>query len=227
MLPAIRILYVEDDINLSFVTKDNLELAGFSVRHCTSGAEGWLAFGREPFDLCLLDVMLPPPDGFALATQIRQVNPQVPILFLSALADKDNRLRGLRLGADDYLTKPFSMEELLLKIEVFLRRSGKVGRGPVGQVLGLFRVDPANLLLLGPGPPQALTPREAAVLTYLLDRRGAVVRRDELLRAIWGDDDYFMGRSLDVFISRLRKYLLADPAVGIENLHGVGFRLVG
>ena len=118
-----RILYFEDDINLSFVTRDNLEAACFAVHHCTSGAEGWAAFQAEPFDLCLLDVMFPQTDGFTLARQIRAVNPNIPILFLSARADRADRLTGLRLGADDYLTKPFSIDELLLKIDMFLKRS--------------------------------------------------------------------------------------------------------
>lgn len=234
--PNARILFVEDDVNLGFVIRDTLENVPFSVIHCTTGADAWAAFRAGSFDLCLLDVMLQPPpapstDGFALARQIRSVDAHVPILFLSALADKDNRLQGLRLGADDYLSKPFSIEELILKINVFLRRSPGVSpplsvgaaAGPGGLML-----DRHNLTLRvngqpPGGPAQILTHREADVLAYLLDRPNTLVRRDELLRAIWGDDDYFMGRSLDVFISRLRKRLANDPAVRIENVHGVGF----
>ena len=236
--PNARILFVEDDVNLGFVIRDTLENVPFSVTHCTTGADAWAAFRAGDFDLCLLDVMLQSPpttstDGFALARQIRTVDAHVPILFLSALADKDNRLQGLRLGADDYMAKPFSIEELILKIKVFLKRSpAPSARLPVnaaGQP-GTLILDRHNLTLRvnghsSGGPAQTLTHREADVLAYLLDRPNTLVRRDELLRAVWGDDDYFMGRSLDVFISRLRKRLADAPAVRIENVHGVGFVL--
>lgn len=237
MTPA-RILFVEDDVNLGFVIRDTLENVPFSVTHCTTGADAWAAFRAGGFDLCLLDVMLQSPpttstDGFALARQIRTVDTHIPILFLSALADKDNRLQGLRLGADDYLTKPFSIEELILKINVFLKRSpASSARLPVNAARqsGTLVLDRHNLTLHvnghpPGGPAQTLTHREADVLAYLLDRPNTLVRRDELLRAVWGDDDYFMGRSLDVFISRLRKRIADAPAVRIENVHGVGFVL--
>lgn len=234
MITRARILYVEDDINLSFVTRDNLEAASLTVQHHTNGADGWAAFQAESFDLCLLDVMLPHTDGFALARQIRAVNSDVPILFLSARTDRADRLTGLRLGADDYLTKPFSIDELLLKIDVFLKRSRATTPADVPQVrvaplhpeLGTYLFDSGNLTLQRADKVDLLTQREADVLTFLLARPNAVIRRDELLRTIWGDDDYFMGRSLDVFISRLRKRLAADPAVRIDSVHGVGFRLV-
>ncbi|WP_128544614.1 response regulator transcription factor [Larkinella soli] len=222
------ILYVEDDVNLGFVTKDNLELARFQVVHCSNGAEAWEVFRQQPFDLCILDVMLPLSDGFTLARQIRQVDPNVPILFLSARADRDDRLQGLRLGADDYLTKPFSIEELILKINVFLRRSRSQPSAPADPsvVLGAYRFNFRDLTLGFGEDRQTLTYREAEVLKYLLERPNRLVRRDEILKAIWGDDDYFMGRSLDVFISRLRKRLGRDESIRIENLHGIGFRLL-
>lgn len=233
MTPA-RILFVEDDLNLGFVIRDTLQNVPFAVTHCTTSMNAWAVFRPGGFDLCLLDVMLQPPpvalaDGFALARQIRAVDAHIPILFLSALADKDSRLQGLRLGADDYLTKPFSIDELILKIKVFLRRSPAVTTQPPAGP-GALVLDRHNLTLhlnkQPPGsPPQTLTHREADVLAYLLDRPNTLVRRDELLRAVWGDDDYFMGRSLDVFISRLRKRLAHTPAVRIENVHGVGFVL--
>lgn len=231
-MPKAHILYVEDDINLSFVTKDNLEMAQYTVTHCTTGTEAQTLYRPGKFDVCLLDVMLPQCDGFAVARHIRQQDPHVPILFLSALADKDNRLHGLRLGADDYLGKPFSVEELLLKIDVFLRRSASLPLANTGvqttdgsKQLGLYRFSPTDWSLHFEQQKQTLTQREAEVLAYLIDRPNTLVRRDDILRAIWGDDDYFMGRSLDVFISRLRKRLASDPAIRIENLHGVGFRL--
>ncbi|GAB3916231.1 response regulator transcription factor [Larkinella terrae] len=222
------ILYVEDDVNLSFVTKDNLELAHFQVVHCTNGTDAWQVFGQHPFDLCILDVMLPQTDGFALARQIRQVDPDIPILFLSALADKENRLHGLRLGADDYLTKPFSIEELLLKMAVFLRRSKSqtLVSEPTSQWIGSYQFNFQNLTLQKDGHFQTLTHREAEVLNYLIARPNLLIRRDEILKTIWGSNDYFMGRSLDVFISRLRKRLSQDASIKIENLHGIGFRLL-
>ena len=221
-LATAHILFVEDDVNLGFVVRDTLENVSFTVTHCINGSDAWSTFQAGQFDLCLLDVMLPQTDGFTLARQIRALNPQIPILFLSALADKDNRLEGLRLGADDYLTKPFSIEELILKINVFLRRTGSPAKNPSLAVSPLNR---QNLTLCVNGQTQMLTNREADVLAYLLDRPETLVRRDELLRAIWGDDDYFMGRSLDVFISRLRKRLAKSPTLRIENVHGVGFIL--
>lgn len=243
-----RILFVEDDVNLGFVIRDNLERASFAVTHCTTGPDAWLAFQAGPFDLCVLDVMLAQPvqrgisqpddpaaltDGFALARQIRRVNADVPILFLSALADRDDRLHGLRLGADDYIVKPFSIDELILKIEVFLRRTRLVspvfGAGNLEAVTAPdastsgTRLNHPNLTLHLNGRAQTLTHREADVLAYLMNRPNTLIRRDELLRAVWGDDDYFMGRSLDVFISRLRKRLADDPTLRIDNVHGVGF----
>ncbi|MCY7359032.1 MAG: response regulator transcription factor [Rudanella sp.] len=229
------ILYVEDDVNLGFVTKDNLEMSGFAVTHCLTGNEALDCFEPGRFDLCLLDVMLPQTDGFALARHMRSLDTHVPILFLSALNSKDDRLQGLRLGADDYLTKPFSIEELVLKIEVFLKRSAhnRPQPAPIAPVLpitqslpvGSYQFDPVNGQLHRSGLTQTLTQREAEVLAYLLARPNTLVRRDDILRAIWGDNDYFMGRSLDVFISRLRKRLADDLTVQIESRHGVGFVL--
>lgn len=216
-----HILFVEDDVNLGFVIRDTLENVPFQVTHCTTGPDAWAAFQAGSFDVCLLDVMLPQSDGFTLARQIRAVNTQVPILFLSALANKDDRLQGLRLGADDYLTKPFSIEELILKINVFLRRTSTTNHQSSSHTV----LNRQNLTLTIHGQTQTLTHREADVIAYLLDRPNTLVRRDELLRAVWGDDDYFMGRSLDVFISRLRKRIAQDPTIRIENVHGVGFVL--
>ncbi|TAF97942.1 MAG: DNA-binding response regulator [Runella slithyformis] len=225
-----RILYVEDDPNLSFVTKDNLELNHYEIVHCPDGQLAWGAFQAQHFDACVLDVMLPLVDGFTLAKQIRAINPDVPILFLTARSLQEDKIQGLRLGGDDYLTKPFSMEELILRIEVFLRRSRteqSVSSSQTASTLaiGTYTFNFYKLQLLYKGSVQNLTFREAEVLRYLAERPDQIVRREELLKAIWGDDDYFMGRSLDVFISRLRKYLSQDPTLKIEGIHGVGFRL--
>ena len=223
-----RILYVEDDPNLGFAIKDNLEAHDYDIVHCTDGQEGWETFQKAHVDICVLDVMLPKMDGFTLAGKIREVDPQVPILFLTGRALLDDRLHGLRLGADDYITKPFSMQELILRIEVFLRRSQPGTPLPTDakpQRVGKYSFDFQKLALTLNGTTHTLTFREAEVMKYLAERPNEVIRREELLKAIWGDDDYFMGRSLDVFISRLRKYLSGDPAIRIDNVHGVGFRI--
>jgi len=225
-----RILYVEDDPNLGFATKDNLAANDYDISHCIDGQEGWETFRKEHFDICVLDVMLPEMDGFTLAEKIREVDQQVPILFLTARALLDDRLHGLRLGADDYITKPFSIQELILRIEVFLRRSQQgtpaaAEDNQVPQRVGKYTFDFQKLTLSLNGTAHTLTFREAEVMQYLAERPNEVIKREDLLKAIWGDDDYFMGRSLDVFISRLRKYLSNDPAIRIDNVHGVGFRI--
>ncbi|HEV7349458.1 response regulator transcription factor [Telluribacter sp.] len=224
-----RILYVEDDPNLAFATKDNLEAYEYEVTHCMDGHQGWEAFRQDHFDLCILDVMLPQMDGFTLAQQIREADEEVPILFLSARSLQEDKLRGFQLGADDYITKPFSIHELMLRIEVFLRRSkkGRTGHSVTNdpQHIGNYTFDFKKLLLLNNHVSHTLTFREAEVLKYLADRRGQVIKREELLTAIWGTDDYFKGRSLDVFLSRIRKYLAADPTIRLDNIHGVGFRM--
>jgi DNA-binding response OmpR family regulator len=225
----IKILFAEDDLSLGFVTKDNLELQGYEVRHCENGQIAWETFQKENFDICILDVMLPKLDGFNLAKQIRAVNQDIPILFLTAKSLKEDKLTGLRIGADDYITKPFSIEELVLKIEVFLKRSKVVSSEKNNNTtfyLGNYIFDYANLTLIHDQEKQQLTQREADVLNYFCQNSGKVLRRDEILMHIWGDDDYFIGRSLDVFISRLRKYLKNDPRISIENIHSVGFKML-
>jgi len=223
-----KILYVEDDPNLAFATIDNLEQYDYEIVHAQDGVEALEIFGKEHFDICVLDIMLPKMDGFTLAENIRKADSQVPILFLTARALQEDKIKGLKLGADDYVTKPFSIEELKLRIDVFLRRS-KTDKPAVVKAdsnkVGNYTFDFQKLTLALNGNSQSLTFREAEVLKYLADRPDQVIRRDDLLKAIWGDDDYFMGRSLDVFISRLRKYLAADPDIKIDNIHGVGFRM--
>ena len=233
-----HLLYVEDDESLSFVTRDHLELSDFRVTHCADGqaaTELLAGSGKLDFDLCLLDVMLPGVDGFELARRIRGRDQDVPILFLTAKSLKEDRLDGLRLGADDYITKPFSIEELILKIEVFLRRNRVRPATPAFDPnrIGRFVFDPTNFLLTYADPERAeageqrrLTRREAELLRLLSQHRNRVIERGEILEKIWGENDYFLGRSLDVFISRLRKYLREDAGVRIENIHGVGFSLV-
>ncbi len=218
-----HLLYVEDDESLSFVTRDHLEMHGYRVTHIANGAKVMASFAAEEYDLCLLDVMLPEIDGFELAREIRRRDTQIPILFLTAKSMKEDRLQGLRLGADDYITKPFSIEELILKIEVFLRRTGgTVPRAQLHQI-GQYTFDYGDLSLSYKSDTRRLTQKEADLLRYLNDNRNRVVKRAEILEQLWGENDYFLGRSLDVFISRLRKYLREDEDLRIENIHGVGF----
>ncbi len=222
-----QILYVEDDETLGFVTRDNLELQGYQITHCEDGKKGLTAFQAEQYDLCILDVMLPEMDGFTLAEEIRKKNQDIPIIFLTAKSLKEDKLHGLKLGGDDYLTKPFSIEELILKIEVFLRRN-KITVAPTPlQIyeIGTYQFDHSNLLLSTEGFEKTLTQKEADLLAYFIQHKNQVLKRSQILEQLWGEDDYFMGRSLDVFISRLRKYLKQDESLKIENIHGVGFKM--
>lgn len=222
-----KILYVEDDATLAFLTKDNLEQHQYHVQHCSDGEMALEYFRKESFDLCLLDIMLPKKDGFELAEAIRKINTHIPIIFLSAKTLKEDRIKGLRLGADDYLVKPFSIEELLLKIEVFLQRSRKSTQTKKEQYhLGKYAFDTKNYLLWNSTEKIKLTQREAELLKYFLDHKNVILKREEILKALWGNDDYFMGRSLDVFISRLRKILIHQNNITIENIHGIGFRFM-
>lgn len=229
MSEKIKILYVEDDITLSFVTRDNLQLYGYTIDYCEDGVEGLKLFKENHYDLCILDVMLPRMDGYELALKIRKINQDIPIIFLTAKSRSEDKIHGLRIGADDYITKPFSIEELVLKIEVFLRRSGlrKKTDELTGECkLGHFVFDIGNHVLQGPEKKKQLTHREAELLAAFCRNPDTIIKRDDLLIKIWGDDHYFASRSLDVFISRLRKYLKNDPTLKIENIHNVGYRLV-
>ncbi len=228
LIPKMKahLLYVEDDASLGFVTRDNLELQGYRITHCTDGKQALEVFQKEKFDLCILDVMLPEVDGFTVAKEIRKFNTEIPIIFLTAKSLKEDKIQGLKLGGDDYITKPFSIEELILKIEVFLRRS-KIGASPAPSKyrLGIYEFDYPNLALSANGNTETLTQREADLLKLFLEQPNQVIKRSEILEKLWGEDDYFLGRSLDVFISRLRKYLNQDENLKIENIHSVGFRL--
>jgi DNA-binding response OmpR family regulator len=221
-----RILLVEDDPSLGFVIKDNLIIKGYDVTLCQDGEEGERSFHAHTFNLCIFDVMLPKKDGFTLARNVREKNKNIPILFLSAKAMKEDKLEGFQTGADDYITKPFSLEELFCRIEVFLCRSNKsLPHDERFFRIGQYQFDHTNLLLTGSDSEKSLTQKEADVLKLLYLNRERVLKREEILKQVWGDDDYFMGRSMDVFISKLRKYLKDDPHVQIVNYHGIGFKL--
>lgn len=220
-----KILLVEDDPSLGFVIKDNLSMKGYEVTLCIDGVEGENAFNNNFFHLCIFDVMLPKKDGFSLARSVREKNKEIPILFLTAKAMVEDKLTGFQTGADDYITKPFSLEELLYRIEVFLRRTVREVKNDKIFQVGLYEFDPFNLVLKNSASQKTLTQKEAEVLKLLYKNRDRVLKREEILNQVWGNDDYFMGRSMDVFISKLRKYLKDDPAIQIVNYHGVGFRL--
>jgi DNA-binding response OmpR family regulator len=220
-----QILYAEDDETLAFLTKDNLEQNGYEILHCNDGMKSLEAFKNQHFDICILDIMLPKMDGFELATAIRKLDSQVPILFLSAKTLKEDRLKGLRLGADDYLVKPFSIEELVLKIEIFLKRSQKTTiHEKIVYTLGKYQFDADNFQVFNESEKVNLTQRESDLLRFFIINKNKVLKREEILKSLWGNDDYFMGRSLDVFISRLRKILATESTISIENLHGIGFK---
>ncbi|MGX7668296.1 response regulator transcription factor [Flavobacterium pedocola] len=224
-MSVFKILYAEDDETLAFLTKDNLEQHQYSVTHCNNGSKCLEAFKKEAFDICILDIMLPKMDGFELATEIRKINSDIPIIFLSAKTLKEDRIKGLRLGADDYLVKPFSIEELVLKIEIFLKRSQKNKTEEKSLYnVGKYSFDAKNYLIFNENEKISLTQREAELLKLFLDNKNEVLKREQILKALWGNDDYFMGRSLDVFISRLRKILINEEGISIENLHGIGFK---
>lgn len=222
-----HLLYVEDDESLGFVTRDNLEQQGYTVTHCTDGKEALRQSKEQSFDLAILDVMLPEMDGFTLAKEIRLYDKQMPIIFLTAKSLKEDKLYGLKLGGDDYITKPFSIEELILKIDIFLRRRNITDtKQPEKHRLGEhYDFDYPNLELCYQNKTRTLTQKEADLLNYFILNKNKVLKRSEILEGIWGEDDYFLGRSLDVFISRLRKYLSQDKNIKIENIHGVGFKL--
>lgn len=220
-----KILYAEDDETLAFLTKDNLEQNNYEVIHCPDGKSALKIFEEEEFDICIFDIMMPKMDGFDLAEAVRKIDIDVPIIFLSAKTLKEDRIKGLRLGADDYLVKPFSIEELLLKIEIFLKRSQKnIPAVKTIYEVGKYQFDTKNFILFNEEEKVGLTQREAELLKLFLDHKNSVLKREQILTSLWGTDDYFMGRSLDVFISRLRKILANEEGISIENLHGIGFR---
>jgi DNA-binding response OmpR family regulator len=218
-------MYVEDDDVLSFITKDSLEEKGFEIYHYPDGEAAFNAFKNQGFDLCILDIMLPKMDGFTLAQKIREIDYEIPIIFLTAKSLKEDKIKGLTLGADDYLTKPFSMEELILKLQIFLKRK-KVVKPDAEQIykIGKYIFNHTYLTLILGDVQKRLTQKEADLLLYLYDNKSRLIKRSEVLNKIWRQDDYFAGRSMDVFISRLRKYLSEDESIEIENIHGVGFR---
>ena len=221
----IRVLIAEDDQQLGFIVKDNLEEEGFEVTYCPDGECAWEEFQKKGADICLLDVNMPSRDGFSLAKKIRTKSDVVPILFLTAKTMKEDKLKGFETGADDYITKPFDMEELISRMQVFLRRNSMLltpasNKYTIGHLI--FYPD-ENRLLNGP-EEILLTTKEAQLLRFFCDNANKILKREDILIHVWGKNDYFLGRSMDVFITRLRKILKAEKSVSIETIHFSGYR---
>jgi DNA-binding response OmpR family regulator len=225
----VKILLLEDDANLGFILQEHLELEGYAVTLCTNGVEGSKALGSCRYDLCLVDVMMPKKDGFSFAREMRKTDQVTPLIFLTAKSLKEDRIEGFKIGCDDYVTKPFSMEELMLRIRAVLKRAKAAAepetpRGPFQ--IGKYLFDHEKQILRLKEEQKKLTAREADLLRLLCTHMNGVLERDDALRTLWGNDSFFNGRSMDVFISRLRKYLQKDKNVEILNVHGKGFKLV-
>jgi DNA-binding response OmpR family regulator len=223
----ISLLLAEDDINLGFVIADQLRSEGYQVSLATDGVEALKRFNEQAYHLCIFDVMMPKKDGFTLAKDIRKINSDIPILFLTAKSMTEDKIEGFNAGGDDYLTKPFSVEELNLRIKSLLKRVNIRTEIPEEKVFNVsnFVFDTENLTLTIDGKVQSLTKKEAQILKLLFKFKNQVLPREVILNTVWGQDDYFVGRSLDVFITKLRKYLKADESIVILNIHGVGFKL--
>lgn len=222
----IKILLAEDDLNLGFVVQDQLKMNGFTVHLATDGKEGLKKFNSDHYHLCILDVMMPEKDGFSLAKDIRKIDKEIPILFLTAKSQIEDKVEGFKVGGDDYLTKPFSSEELILRIQALLKRANiDIEKDQDVFTIGAYSFDTNNYYLSHPNFEKKLTKKEADILKLLCKNMNKVLPRDIVLNSVWGQDDYFVGRSLDVFITKLRKYLKEDSSISISNVHGVGFKL--
>lgn len=227
-----KILLVEDDPNLGLLLQDYLQLKGkFDVVLCKDGEEGLRAFTKQTYDLLILDVMMPKKDGFTLGKDVRKINPDVPIIFATAKAMIEDKTQAFNLGGDDYITKPFRIEELLLRINALLKRTDKGADkkgddSPAQFKLGSYSFDYTAQLVTRGDVNQKLSTKEAELLRLLCLRKNEVLTREEALLNIWHDDNYFNGRSMDVFLSKIRKYLKDDPSVEIINVHGRGYKLL-
>lgn len=222
-----RILLCEDDENLGMLLREYLNAKGYNAELYPDGEAGYKAYVKNKYDLCVLDVMMPKMDGFTLAQEIRKVNTETPIVFLTAKTLKEDVLEGFKIGADDYLTKPFSMEELTFRIEAILRRvRGKKSKESTVYKIGRFSFDTQKQLLSIDGKQEKLTTKESELLALLCAHSNEILQRDFALKAIWVDDNYFNARSMDVYITKLRKHLKDDESVEIINVHGKGYKLI-
>ena len=222
-----RILLCEDDESLGMLLREYLQQKGFNADLFSDGESGYKAFLKGKYDICVLDVMMPKKDGFTLAQEIRQSNPDMPIIFLTAKTLKEDILEGFKLGADDYITKPFSMEELVLRIEAILRRvRGKKSKESSVYHIGRFVFDTQKQLLTIGDKQTKLTTKENELLALLCSHANEILQRDFALKTIWIDDNYFNARSMDVYITKLRKHLKDDDQIEIINIHGKGYKLI-
>ena len=223
----LRILLCEDDENLGMLLREYLQAKGYSAELCPDGEAGYKAFLKNKYDLCVLDVMMPKKDGFTLAQEIRQANAQIPIIFLTAKTLKEDILEGFKIGADDYITKSFSMEVLVARIETILRRvRGKKYKENAMYKIGRFQFDTQKQVLSIDGNQTKLTTKESELLGLLCAHRNEILQRDYALKTVWSDDNYFNARSMDVYITKLRKHLKADENIEIINIHGKGYKLI-
>ena len=223
----IKIMLCEDDENLGMLLREYLQAKGFSAELFPDGEAGYRAFTKQKYDICILDVMMPKKDGFTLAHEIRQSNADVPIIFLTAKQLKEDILEGFKIGADDYITKPFSMEELVFRVEAILRRvRGKKNKESSIYKVGNFTFDTQKQLLSIGEKQTKLTTKENELLALLCSHANEILQRDFALKTIWIDDNYFNARSMDVYITKLRKHLKDDPQIEIINIHGKGYKLI-
>lgn len=225
-MSKVKILLAEDDPNLGFVIRDNLSDKGYEVVHCINGLEAERAIYKDKFDLYLLDVMMPKKDGFALAREIREKKDDTPIIFITAREMQEDKLKGFSVGGDDYITKPFNFDELVMRMEAILKRSKPAEPEKKEFLIGKYTLKADELKLYSGKEVTSLTKKESALLEYLARHLNQPVKREDMLVKIWKDDSYFAGRSMDVYITKLRKYLKGDPAIEIQNVHGVGFKLI-
>ena len=223
-----RILLAEDDPNLGLVLKDSLELYGHQVELFENGEKAWKSFAKDDFDICILDIMMPIKDGFTLAKQIREVDYRIPIIFLTAKSLKEDKLEGFQIGADDYITKPFDRDELRHRVDAIMRRI-YLEKNPESETtvytIGKYTYQHDSRILKIKDKQKKLTTKEGDLLRLLAQHQNKVLHRDVALKHIWGNDSYFTGRSMDVYVTKLRKYLRDDQEIEIINVHGKGFRL--
>ena len=227
MEDKLKILLCEDDENLGMLLREYLQAKGYVAELCADGEAGFKAFLKAKFDICVLDVMMPKKDGYTLAQEIRAANADVPIIFLTAKTLKEDILEGFKIGADDYITKPFSMEELVFRIEAILRRTkGKKNKESTLYHIGKFTFDTQKQLLMIGDEQRKLTTKENELLALVCSDANEILQRDFALKTIWIDDNYFNARSMDVYITKLRKHLKDDPQIEIINIHGKGYKLI-
>ncbi len=224
----INVLLVEDDHNLGIILKEYLDAKGYAATLCRDGEAGWTTYQGDSFGFCIFDVMLPKLDGFSLAEKVREVNPQIPIIFLTAKSLKEDTIHGLKIGADDYMTKPFRMEELLLRMQAILRRAlpAPADTAPHVLTVGKYSFNIDSHKLTTEDSEQKLTSKEAELLKMLILHKNQVLDRTIALKQIWGDDSYYNARSMDVYITKLRHHLKQDDRLQILNIHGQGFKLI-